>query len=227
MLTKKQHDLLVYINNTIKETGVCPSFEEMKSFLNLHSKSGVHRLISALEQRNFIRRLPNRARALEVVSMPADKYVAPVKVLNARKTRVFSQKAVSSSNDNSMDIPLFGKIAAGVPIEAIRNPSESVSVPNHMLGLGEHYALTIEGDSMKNAGIMDGDTVIIKRADYAPNGSIVVALVDGFEATLKRIYVSGRSVSLIPENEAYQTRILDADRVEVQGLLVGLLRSYH
>ncbi len=228
MLTEKQHQLLIYINETVKTKGVCPSFEEMKEHLNLHSKSGIHRIISALEQRKFIRRSPNRARAIEVLTLPAEKYVAPVKVMNKRVTKGFSQSVYNVANDNnSIEIPLFGKIAAGVPIEAIRNTNEMVTVPSHMMGTGEHYALKIEGDSMKNIGIMDGDTVIIKRADYAPNGAIVVALVDGFEATLKRIQVAGRQVSLIPENPDYETRILDIDRVEVQGLLVGLMRSYH
>ena len=227
MLTKKQHQLLIYINEVIKDTGICPSFEEMKEHLNLHSKSGIHRIISALEQRKFIRRCPNRARAIEVIALPADKYVAPVKVMDTKNQDGFSQSVYNVVNDNSIEIPLFGKIAAGVPIEAIRNPNDMLTVPSHMVGTGEHYALKIEGDSMINAGIMDGDTVIIKRADYAPNGSIVVALVDGFEATLKRIQVAGRQVSLIPENPEYNTRILDISRVEVQGLLVGLLRSYH
>ncbi|MBQ8250918.1 MAG: transcriptional repressor LexA [Alphaproteobacteria bacterium] len=227
MLTEKQHRLLIYINEAIKEHGVCPSFEEMKNHLNLHSKSGIHRIISALEQRKFIRRSPNKARAIEVLMLPAEKYVAPVKVMNKRVTKGFSQSVYNVVNDNSIEIPLFGKIAAGVPIEAIRNPSDMVTIPSTMVGSGEHYALKIEGDSMKNIGIMDGDTVIIKRADYAPNGAIVVALVDGFEATLKRIQISGRQVSLIPENPDYETRILDIGRVEVQGLLVGLMRSYH
>lgn len=227
MLTEKQYQLLVFINETINEKGFCPSFEEMKNHLNLHSKSGIHRLINSLEQRGFLRRLPNRARALEILSLPADKYVQPTKVMNARKTKGFSEKTLSIANDNAIDIPLFGKIAAGVPIEAIRNPSDTVCVPAQMMGAGEHYALKIEGDSMKGIGIMDGDTVIIKRTDYAPNGSIVVALVDGYEATLKRIQVKGKFVSLIPENPDYQTRVLEANRVEVQGLLVGLMRSYH
>ena len=227
MLTQNQYLLLTFINDTIKEKGVCPSFDEMKEKLNLHSKSGIHRIISALEQRKFIKRAPNRARAIEVLTMPAEKYVAPVKVMGKNKTKGFSQSVYNVVNDNSIEIPLFGKIAAGVPIEAIRNPNDMVTVPSHMMGSGEHYALKIEGDSMINAGIMDGDTVIIKRADYAPNGSIVVALVDGFEATLKRIQVKGRQVTLIPENPAYEPRTLDIARVEVQGLLVGLMRAYH
>lgn len=227
MLTQKQYELLMYINETLHEKGICPSFEEMKDHLGLHSKSGVHRIISGLEQRKFLRRLPNRARALEVLMLPAEKYISPVKVLGTKKTKGFSEKVLSVANDNSVEIPLYGKIAAGVPIEAIRNPSDTICVPSQMMGIGEHYALKIEGDSMKNAGIMDGDTVIIKRTDYATNGSIVVALVDGYEVTLKRIHVRGNSVSLIPENSDYQTRILEADRVEVQGLLVGLMRSYH
>lgn len=227
MLTQKQHDLLMYINETLREKGICPSFEEMKHHLGLHSKSGVHRLINGLEQRKFLRRLPNRARALEVLMLPAEKYISPTKILNSKKSKGFSERVISIANDNAIEIPLYGKIAAGIPIEAIRNPSDTICVPSQMMGVGEHYALKIEGDSMKNVGIMDGDTVIIKRTDYAPNGSIAVALVDEYEVTLKRIHVRGNSVSLIPENSDYQTRVLEAERVEVQGLLVGLMRSYH
>ncbi len=228
MLTKKQYELLAYINETLKEKGICPSFDEMRDKLGMRSKSGVHRLLGSLEDRKFIRKTPNHARSIEVLMLPADKYISPIRVMNPnKKPKGFSEKVLSVANDNAIEIPLFGKIAAGIPIEAIRNPSDTVCVPSQMMGSGEHYALKIEGDSMKNAGIMDGDTVIIKRTEYAPNGSIVVALVDGYEATLKRIQVRGNSVSLIPENPDYQIRVLPADRVEVQGLLVGLMRSYH
>ncbi len=212
MLTQKQHDLLIFLDRTLKETGVCPSFDEMKNFLGLKSKSGVHRLLNELEDRQFVRRLPNKARALEVLSLPAK--------------RTVDSELIPVSNDDVMSIPLCGRIAAGLPIEAIRYPSETVAVPSQMMGLGEHYALTVDGDSMKNAGIMDGDTVIIRRTDRVPNGTIVVALIDGYEVTLKRYRVNGSSVALEPENENYETRIFSADRVEVQGELVGLMRSY-
>ncbi len=212
MLTQKQHDLLIFLDKTLKETGVCPSFDEMKNFLGLKSKSGVHRLLNELESRHFVRRLPNKARALEVLSLPAK--------------RAVDSELVPVSNDDVMSIPLCGRIAAGLPIEAIRYPSETVAVPSQMMGLGEHYALTVDGDSMKNAGIMDGDTVIIRRTDHVPNGTIIVALIDGYEVTLKRYRANGSSVALEPENENYETRIFSADRVEVQGELVGLMRSY-
>ncbi|MBR4927397.1 MAG: transcriptional repressor LexA [Alphaproteobacteria bacterium] len=212
MLTQKQHDLLIFLDRTLKETGVCPSFDEMKNFLGLKSKSGVHRLLNELEDRRFVRRLPNKARALEVLSLPAK--------------RTIDTELVPVSNDDVMSIPLCGRIAAGLPIEAIRYPSETVAVPSQMMGLGEHYALTVDGDSMKNAGIMDGDTVIIRRTDRVSNGTIVVALIDGYEVTLKRYRINGSSVALEPENENYETRIFSADRVEVQGELVGLMRSY-
>ncbi len=220
MLTKKQYELLMFINETLKKDGICPSYEEMCLHLGLHSKSGIHRLVSGLEERRFLRRLPNKARALEILTLPDEKYIQP------KKTKTVTPKLKEIANDNAIDIPLYGKIACGTPIEAIRNP-ETISVPAQMMGLGEHYALTVEGDSMKNVGIIDGDTVIIKRAETAPNGTIVVALVDGYEVTLKRIQVRGSKIALIPENDAYETRIFDSDRVEVQGLLVGLLRQYH
>ena len=212
MLTQKQHDLLVFLDKTFKETGVCPSFDEMKDHLGLKSKSGVHRLLSELEDRKFIKRLRNKARALEVLTLPAKKDL--------------SSKLMPVANDDVMAIPLCGRIAAGLPIEAIRYPSETVSVPSQMMGLGDHYALTVDGDSMRDAGIMDGDTVIIRRTDRVPNGTIVVALIDGYEATLKRIRANGSSVALEPANPNYETRIFSADRVEIQGELVGLMRSY-
>lgn len=224
MLTKKQHDLLLFIASNLKDKGVCPSYEEMCAFLGLHSKSGINRLVKALEERGFIRRLPNKARALEVLIMPEEK-------AGVLSNQVFTKNRMHEiekniSNDNLSEIPLCGKIACGTPIEAVR-VNETVCVPTQMMGAGEHYALTVEGDSMKNIGIMDGDTVIIQRADTARNGMIVVALVDGYEVTLKRIRMQGKKIALIPENEAYETRILDADRVSVQGRLVGLLRQYH
>ncbi|MBQ9090627.1 MAG: transcriptional repressor LexA [Alphaproteobacteria bacterium] len=219
MLTKKQRDLLFFIHRSIQSDGICPSYEEMCSFLGLHSKSGIHRLINALEQRGFIRRLPNKARAVEILTLPEER-------CPTRQIKTMASKIKTVVNDNAVDIPLYGKIACGTPIEAVCNP-DTVCVPSHMMGRGEHYALTVEGDSMKNVGIMDGDTVIIKRTETAPNGTIVVALVDGYEVTLKRIHVQGNQIALIPENESYETRIFDADRVEVQGQLVGLLRQYH
>ena len=208
MLTQKQHKLLQFIEQTIKEQGVSPSFEEMKTFMELKSKSGIHRLIAGLENKGYVRHLPNQARALEVV---------------ARQGNLSALYNVS--NDDSLDIPLLGKIAAGYPIEAVANP-DTIIVPPQMTGTGEHYALTVEGDSMKDIGIMDGDTVIIKRADRATDGTVVVALVDGFEVTLKKIFKRGTSIALEPANSAYQTRIFSADRVEIQGILVGLMRQY-
>lgn len=212
MLTPKQHDLLLFLDNSLKEKGVCPSFDEMKDHLGLKSKSGIHRLLAELEKRRFIRRLRNKARALEVIGLPENKNL--------------SIKFKPVSDDQIVSLPLCGRIAAGLPIEAIRYPSETTPVPAQMLGSGEHYALTVDGDSMKNAGIMDGDTVIIRRTAHVPNGTIVVALIDGYEVTLKRFRMKGSSVALEPENDNYETRIFSADRVEIQGELVGLMRTY-
>lgn len=208
MLTQKQHKLLQFIEKTIKKQGVSPSFEEMKTFMGLKSKSGIHRLVASLESKGYIRHLPNQARALEIVPRQEN--------LSA---------AYNISNDNAVEIPLFGKIAAGYPIEAVSNP-DTIAVPPQMTGFGEHYALTVEGDSMKDIGIMDGDTVIIRRSDQAMDGAVVVALVDGFEVTLKKIFKRGTSIALEPANSAYQTRIFSADRVKIQGILVGLMRQY-
>lgn len=212
MLTQKQHDLLIFLDNTIKQTGVSPSFEEMKDYLNLKSKSGVHRLLSELENRRFIKRLHNKARALEIVALP--------------ENRALCSELIPVSNDDVMAIPLCGRIAAGLPIEAIRYPSETIPVPSQLIGNGEHYALTVDGDSMKDAGIMDGDTVIIRRTTDVLNGTIVVALIDGYEVTLKRFRSKGSSVALEPANQNYETRIFAADRVEIQGELAGLMRRY-
>jgi len=208
MLTPKQHKLLGFIEQTIVKQQVSPSFEEMKEYMGLKSKSGIHRLIAGLEAKGYVRHLPNQARALEVIP---------------RKSNLSAFYSVS--NDGSVALPLVGKIAAGYPIEAVQT-QETVSVPPQMMGLGEHYALVVEGDSMTGAGIMDGDTVIIRRANRAPDGTIVVALVDGFEVTLKKLHTKGKSVALEPANPAYQTRIFSADRVEIQGVLVGLMRQY-
>ncbi|MEN0000119.1 MAG: transcriptional repressor LexA [Pseudomonadota bacterium] len=236
MLTRKQLDLLVFINERLKETGVPPSFDEMKDALDLASKSGIHRLITALEERGFIRRLPNRARALEVIKLP-DAF-APSNVMQrgfspsvveGGKGKVPSPAPMQSANDDldaDHAIPVMGKIAAGVPISAIEHQTRSVVVSPDMLGKGEHYALDVEGDSMIQAGILDGDTVIIKRADTANPGDIVVALVDQEEATLKRYRRKGASIALEAANPAYETRIFGPDRVDIQGRLVGLVRLY-
>ena len=218
MLTPKQYKLLMFINKTLKETGCCPSFDEMKDALGLKSKSGIHALIDALVERNFLKKLPHKARALEVIKLPKLK---PSSIIAEEKLK---EEALASS---TVEIPLYGKIAAGTPIEAIANESEKVSVPLNMIHGGEFYALTIEGDSMIEAGIMNGDTVIIKRTNVAHNGDIVVALVDDCEATLKQIKKDGPEVLLIPKNEAYETRRLPANRVKIQGILSSLIRTYH
>lgn len=234
MLTKKQHELLMFIHERIRETGVSPSFDEMKEALDLASKSGIHRLITALEERGFIRRLAHRARALEVVKLPEQATTAaPAKGRAPFKPDVIQggglnpgAAAPEAAND-VRDLPLLGKIAAGTPIAAIQHERERLPVPEAMLGAGEHYLLEIEGDSMIEAGILDGDTVIIKRVENASSGEIVVALVEGEEATLKRLRKKGQSIALEPANSAYETRIFGPDQVEVQGKLVGLLRRYH
>lgn len=218
MLTEKQYKLLMFINKTLKETGCSPSFEEMKDAVGLKSKSGIHALIEALEERNFIKKLPHRARALEVVRLPKLK---PSAIIEEEKKR---ENAILNS---AVEIPLYGKIAAGTPIEAIANENEKILVPLDMVSRGSFYALTIEGDSMIEAGILDGDVAIIKKADNADNGSIVVALVDNCEATLKVLQKNKNEIHLIPRNSAYETRIFTSDRVKVQGVLSGILRTYH
>ncbi len=224
MLTKKQYDLLMFIDERLKETGVSPSFDEMKQALGLKSKSGIHRLVQGLEERHFIRHLANRARALEVVRLPDN---MQTKAMEEGAFDVIpGGREMPSVDTGAVDIPLYGKIAAGVPIEAIRDISATVSVPPQMLGVGDHYALTVEGDSMINAGILDGDTVIIQRTQTAENGAIVVALVDGFEVTLKRLRRKGSVIALEPENPKYEVRLLPPERVAVQGRLVGLMRNY-
>jgi repressor LexA len=219
MLTRKQHELLCFIHNRLAESGVSPSFEEMKDALDLKSKSGVHRLISALEERQFIRRLPNRARALEVVKMPesADRKAAPM-----AKTKV---PLPAPANENILEIPLHGRIAAGAPIEALEGQN-SLSVPAALLGPGEHYALEVAGDSMVEAGILDGDYALIRRAETARDGQIVVALVDDAEATLKYFRREGAMVRLDPANRSYDPQRYTPNRVRVQGCLAGLLRRY-
>jgi repressor LexA len=234
MLTRKQHELLNFINQRLAEDGVSPSFEEMKEALGLKSKSGIHRLISGLEERGFIRRLPHRARALEVIKLP-DQTAVGGRTAGRSK---FSPQVIRgdfgsalpgapiAGDADAVDLPLYGRIAAGTPIEALRDQTAAVSVPAAMLGKGEHYALEVAGDSMVEAGILDGDTVVIERCEAAENGSIVVALVDNQEATLKRLRRRGASIALEPANKAYETRIFGPDRVKVQGRLIGLLRRY-
>jgi repressor LexA len=231
MLTRKQHELLMFIHERIKETGVSPSFDEMKDALDLASKSGIHRLITALEERGFLRRLAHRARALEVVKMPQQATAAaPPKGRAPFKPQVVEGVRISDSApmaSDVRDIPVLGKIAAGTPIDAIQHERDRVPVPESMLGAGEHFILEVQGDSMINAGILDGDQVIIKRGDTAHSGEIVVALVKGEEATLKRLRKKGASIALEAANPAYETRIFGPDQVQVQGKLVGLLRRYH
>ena len=236
MLTKKQYQLLMYIDKKLRESGISPSFDEMKDALDLKSKSGIHRLISGLEERGFIRRLPNRARALEVMQLP-ENTALPTSVHRPQlQPRGFRANVIkgdftipgSKTTDDAaaVQLPLYGKIAAGTAIEALRDNTNTVDIPADMLGVGEHYALEVEGESMIDAGIFDGDTVLIRRADTAANGDIVVALVDDHEVTLKRIRRKGNSIALEPTNSNYETRICGPDQVKVQGRLVGLLRRY-
>jgi repressor LexA len=222
MLTRKQYELLSFINKRLDGTGVSPSFDEMKDALNLKSKSGIHRLITGLEERGFIRRLPHRARALEVVKLP-DNMGGGAK---GNVVRPDFKPAPSAVEGDNISLPILGKIAAGTPIEALSDHGGNVDIPASMIGGGEHYALKVEGDSMIEAGIFDGDTVLIQRCDTADNGTIVVALVDDAEVTLKRIRRKGHSIALEAANPAFETRIFGPDRVSVQGRLVGLMRSY-
>jgi repressor LexA len=240
MLTRKQYELLVFINRRLSDGGVSPSFEEMKEALGLKSKSGIHRLISGLEERGFIRRLPHRARALEVVRLPEDTAVAGMRGRAAGERSRFSPTVIRgdfkaalpgtstsiSSDGEAVQLPLYGRIAAGTPIEALRDQSNSIGVPAGLVGSGEHYALEVAGDSMIDAGILDGDTVLIQRSETAENGQIVVALIDNNEVTLKRLRRRGDSIALEPANKDYETRIFGPDRVKVQGKLVGLMRRY-
>jgi repressor LexA len=229
MLTRKQHELLMFIHERIKETGVSPSFDEMKEALDLASKSGIHRLITALEERGFLRRLPHRARALEVVKLPQQATMAaPPKGRAPFTPKVVDGGQVTPVAANDVrDLPVLGRIAAGTPIEAIQQERDRIPVAENLLGAGEHFVLEISGDSMINAGILDGDYVVIKRGDTATSGDIVVALVNGEEATLKRLRKKGASIALEAANPAYETRIFGPDQVEVQGKLVGLIRRYH
>ena len=231
MLTRKQHELLMFIHERIKESGVSPSFDEMKDALDLASKSGIHRLITALEERGFIRRLPHRARALEVLKMPQQATAAsPPKGRAPFKPQLVDpgQAGADLVAANDMrELSVLGKIAAGTPIAAIQQEREKIPVAESMLGAGEHFVLEVEGDSMINAGILDGDYVVIRKSNSATSGEIVVALVMGEEATLKRLRKKGGSIALEAANPAYETRIFGPDQVEVQGKLVGLIRRYH
>ena len=232
MLTKKQLDLLDYINKRVQRDGVPPSFDEMKDALDLRSKSGIHRLITALEERGFIRRLAHRARALEIVKLPES--------LGGSASHGFAARVIDGDMPDdappanamgvtldALEIPVMGRIAAGVPIEAIQHASHNVAVPGAMIsGPGEHYALEVKGDSMIDAGINDGDVVVIRETSTADNGDIVVALVEDQEATLKRFFRRGNAIALEAANPAYETRVLPGDKVKVQGRLVGLIRTY-
>jgi repressor LexA len=248
MLTSKQYELLMFIHERVRETGVPPSFDEMKDALDLRSKSGIHRLITALEERGYLRRLEKRARALEIVRLPenASDGMRPAATRSQAQRLVHSgarartenripadtRQTVTSfrprppENENTRSVPLVGRIAAGTPIEALQNRLAEITIPASLVGGGEHYALEVTGDSMINAGILDGDTVIIRKSDTANTGDIVVALVDEAEATLKRLRRRGDSIALEAANPAYETRLYGADRVRVQGTLVGLIRSY-
>jgi repressor LexA len=244
MLTRKQYELLMFIHERVRETGIPPSFDEMKEALDLKSKSGIHRLITALEERGFLRRMEKRARALEVLKLPDNM----AETLRPATTRSQVQRAggrhgrsdirmadarspaprrgYGDGGETAINVPLVGRIAAGTPIEALQNKVSDVPVPGGMIGRGNHYALEVTGDSMINAGILDGDTVIIQEADSANTGEIIVALVDNEEATLKRLRRRGDSIALEAANPAYETRLYGADRVKVQGKLVGLIRRY-
>ncbi|MBB5046328.1 repressor LexA [Rhodopseudomonas rhenobacensis] len=237
MLTRKQYELLRFINERLKEAGVPPSFDEMKDALDLRSKSGIHRLITALEERGFIRRLPNRARAIEVIKLPElgvnpgggngrRGFTPSVIEGNLGKVRPAASLGADDDNGRTVAVPVMGRIAAGTPIEALQTRSHTISMPADMLGSGEHYALEVRGDSMVDAGILDGDMALIQKNDSADTGDIVVALIDEEEATLKRFRRRGASIALEPANAAYEVRILPPNRVRIQGKLIGLYRKY-
>ena len=232
MLTRKQFELLRFIHERLKESGVPPSFDEMKDALDLRSKSGIHRLITALEERGFIRRLPNRARAIEVIKLPepvsqgVGRRGFTPSVIEGNLGKVRASAAAQDDGDRPVSIPVMGRIAAGTPIEAIQSKSHVISMPPDMLGTGEHFALEVRGDSMIEAGILEGDTVLIKKTEAADTGDIVVALIDEEEATLKRFRRRGASIALEPANASYEVRILPPTRVRIQGKMVGLFRRY-
>jgi len=227
MLTRKQFELLRFIHERLKETGVPPSFDEMKDALDLRSKSGIHRLITALEERGFIRRLPNRARAIEVIKLPE----SVAHGMGTGRARGFTPSVIEGNlgRDDSgrpVAVPVMGRIAAGTPIEAIQTKSHVINMPPDMLSSGEHFALEVKGDSMIEAGILDGDIALLKKTEGADTGDIVVALIDEEEATLKRFRRRGASIALEPANAAYEVRILPPNRVRIQGKMVGLFRRY-
>jgi len=225
MLTKKQKNLLLFINKKLRSSGISPSYEEMKESLNLKSKSGIHRLISALEERGFIRRLPHKARALEVIKLPETASANDI-------YNTFSPSVIKGGldneryNDKNIEIPVLGKIAAGTPVEAIQNEIARIPLPGNLERNGEYFGLRVQGDSMIEAGISEGDTVIVKKTDTADNGKIVVALIDNHEAMLKRIRRKGKTVALESANKNYETKIFGPDRVKVQGILVSLYRNF-
>ena len=231
MLTKKQHELLLFVNDRLSQTGVSPSFDEMKEALSLKSKSGIHRLITALEERGFIRRLPHRARALEVLKLPntatptSPNQFSPNVIEGNFSAALPGREAANDTP--AMELPLYGRIAAGTPIEALRDNSMTISVPGGFLGKGEYYALEVAGDSMIDAGIHDGDTAVIERCEGADTGQIVVALIDNEEVTLKRLRRKGNSIALEAASPLYETRIFGPDRVKVQGRLTTLIRRYN
>ena len=238
MLTRKQYELLVYIDQHLKQTGFSPSFEEMKEALSLKSKSGIHRLISALEERGYLARRHHRARALEVLRLPDNMEQRVLAADTGAPSGAFSPNVIqgdfsarlpgvrAASDSAAVQLPLYGRIAAGLPIEALRDSNTMVDVPMALLGNGEHYALEVAGDSMVDAGILDGDTIVIRKGDVAETGQIIVALVDDVEVTLKRLRRRGNSIALEPCNALLKPQIFSADRVKVQGKLVGLLRKY-
>ena len=236
MLTRKQHELLLFIHERLKETGIPPSFDEMKEALDLASKSGIHRLITALEERGFIRRLPNRARAIEVIKLPESvahgmgggngrRGFTP-SVIEGDLGRVRQLTADDDGSGRAVAVPVMGRIAAGTPIEAIQTRSHTIQVPPDLLTTGDHFALEVRGDAMIDAGILEGDTVLIRKGETADTGDIVVALIDDEEATLKRFRRRGASIALEPANPSYEVRILPPNRVRIQGKLAGLFRRY-
>lgn len=240
MLTKKQHDLLMFIHNRVQKDGVSPSFDEMKAALDLRSKSGIHRLITALEERGFIRRLPHRARAIEILRLPENVTEPPARggfrpsVIDGDLGRPSEADAIASlggqqvsEETGAVSVPLIGRIAAGVPIEALQHGASQIGVPSMMMSSsGEHYALEVKGDSMIDAGIHEGDVVVVQRQSTANNGDIVVALIEDHEATLKRLRRKGGAIALEAANPAYGTRLYRADQVKIQGRMVGLIRTY-
>ena len=225
MLTKKQKNLLLFINKKLRATGVSPSYEEMKDSLNLKSKSGIHRLISALEERGFIRRLPHKARALEVIKLPETASANDI-YNNFSPSVIKGGLDIENTNTYEMEIPILGNIAAGTPVEAIQNEVSRIPLPNNLEKNGQYFGLKVQGDSMIEAGINEGDTVIVRRTDSAENGKIVVALIDDHEAMLKRIRKKGKTVALESANRNYETKIFGPDRVKVQGVLVSLYRNF-